>query len=279
MADRRATGTAWVVLGMHRSGTSSVAGTLALLGAAAPRTLMRPAEDNPKGFWESEVVTAFNDRLLAAAGSSWRDWRKLDAVPLSDPAWAQEAARVLEAEFGGADAIVLKDPRICRFFPFWRRVLEDAGYAPAAVMPVRDPLEVAASLNARNGINPARALRLWLRHVLDAEAASRNLPRHVMGWDAFIVDWRGETARMASRLNRPLSPTPEQAEAVDAFLTADLRRQTPGEARRPSLVARTHSALLGLARHGDHPDLHRALDALRAEFDRACALFPDADQA
>jgi len=268
---------AYVVLGMHRSGTSSVAGTLALLGAAAPRTLMRPAQDNPKGFWESEVVTAFNDRLLAAAGSSWNDWRRLDGAALSDPAWTEEAARVLQAEFGDAEAIVLKDPRICRFFPFWRRVLEDAGYAPLIVAPVRDPREVAASLNARNGMDPARGQRLWLRHVLDAEAASRGLPRHLMAWGGFIADWRGETARMAARLNRPLTPTPDQAQAVDAFLTADLRRQTPGEGRPPALAARAHAALLDLARHGEHADLHRALDVLRAEFDRACALFPDAD--
>ena len=266
---------AYVVLGMHRSGTSSVAGTLALLGAAAPRTLMRPAEDNPKGFWESEVAAAFNDRLLAAGGSSWNDWRRFS--PPSDPAWAEEAGRVLDAEFGDAGAIVLKDPRICRFFPFWRRVLEGAGYAPLIVAPVRDPLEVAASLNARNGMDPARAQRLWLRHVLDGEAASRGLPRHVMGWDAFLGDWRGETAHMAARLNRPLSPTPDQAQAVDAFLSADLRRQTPGDGRRPALVARTYTALLDLARHGEHADLHRTLDALRTEFDRACALFPDAE--
>lgn len=268
---------AWVVLGMHRSGTSSVAGALALLGAAAPRTLMRPADDNPKGFWESEVVTAFNDRLLAACGSSWSDGRRLSGQGLSDPAWAEEAATVLHAEFGDADAIVLKDPRICRFFPFWRGVLEGAGYAPRIVMPVRDPLEVAASLTARNGMAPARALRLWLRHVLDAEAASRGLPRHIMGWDAFLGDWRGETVRMAARLGRTLTPTPDQAAAVDAFLSDDLRRQTPGDVRPPALVARTHAVLLDLSRHGEHADLHRTLDALRAEFDRACALFPDAD--
>lgn len=277
MTGRSAPRAAYVVLGMHRSGTSSVAGTLALLGAAAPRTLMRPAEDNPKGFWESEVVTAFNDRLLAACGSSWSDWRRLSSPALSDPAWAEEATRVLQSEFGDAGAIVLKDPRICRFFPFWRGVLEAAGYSPLIVMPVRDPSEVAASLNARNGMDPARALRLWLRHVLDAEAASRGLPRHIMGWDGFIADWREQTARMAARLNHPLSPTPDQAQAVDAFLSADLRRQTPGETRAPALVTRTYAALLDLARHGDHADLHRTLDALRADFDRACALFPDAD--
>ncbi|MBX3477003.1 MAG: hypothetical protein KF910_05320 [Brevundimonas sp.] len=272
MTDR----TAYVVLGMHRSGTSSVAGTLALLGAAPPRTLMRPAEDNPRGFWESEVVTAFNDRLLAAAGSSWDDGRRLDPARLSDPAWASEAAGVLHAEFGDADAIVLKDPRLCRFFPFWRRVLQGAGYAPVVVAPIRDPLEVAASLNARNGMDPARAVRLWLRHVLEAERAGRGLPRHLMAWDDFIADWRGQAGLMSQRLGRPLTPTPDQAQAIDAFLSPDLRRQRPGAARPAALAARTHAALLALARHGEHPDLHHALDALSAQFDQACALFPDA---
>ena len=50
------TRTAVLVLGMHRSGTSSVAGALIRLGGAAPLTLMPPHEtQNPRGFWESLV--------------------------------------------------------------------------------------------------------------------------------------------------------------------------------------------------------------------------------
>ena len=37
--------------------------------------------------------------------------------------------------------------------------------------------------------------------------------------------WRGETDRMATHLRRPLTPTPDQSGAVDAFLSADLRRR------------------------------------------------------
>ena len=117
--------TAFVVLGMHRSGTSSVAGALSLLGAAAPRTLMSVADDNPKGFWESEVVMMLNDRILEAAGSSWRDWRRLDPVVFAGGQGARfhaEATKALIAEFATAETIVLKDPiksSICSTHRLW----------------------------------------------------------------------------------------------------------------------------------------------------------------
>ena len=47
---------ALLVLGMHRSGTSSIAGAMVRLGGVAPLNLLPPADDNPKGFFESSVL-------------------------------------------------------------------------------------------------------------------------------------------------------------------------------------------------------------------------------
>jgi len=58
-----------LVLGMHRSGTSSVAGALIRLGGGAPLSLIPPLPENPRGFWESSVLTTLNDR-------DSRRWRK-----------------------------------------------------------------------------------------------------------------------------------------------------------------------------------------------------------
>ena len=267
--------TALVVLGMHRSGTSSVAGALTLLGAAAPRTLMAPAADNPRGFWESHVVMVLDDVLLAEAGSSWSDWRRLLRTP--DPAAARDRiVRALADEFGDAGTIVLKDPRMCRLFPAWRGAMEQAGYRPLIITPLRHPSEVAASLVARNPISREQGLRLWLRHVLDAEATSRGLPRHFMLWSSFMADWRAEVALINARLGTALAPAAgDDGAGIDAFLTPDLHRQRD-EAPTPALVAQAWSVLGDLARHGEHPDLHAALDALRQSVERAEDLFPDA---
>lgn len=265
--------TAIVVLGMHRSGTSSVAGALSLLGAAAPKTLMAPAADNPKGFWESNVVMALNDALLAERGLIWSDWRGRPAGP--SPVVDPRIMDAMKSEFGEADLLVLKDPRMCRLFPEWRLALADAGFAVAVVSPIRTPAEVAASLMARNPLSRAHGLRLWLRHVLDAEIASRGLPRHLMTWASFLSDWRGQLARMNSRLSVDVQITDDQAAEVDAFLSDDLHRQR-SEETTPVLVRQTWNTLCQIAEFGDHPDLLARLDTLRSDFDRACDLFPDA---
>lgn len=217
--------TAFVVLGMHRSGTSSVAGLLTLLGATPPRTLMGAKPENPKGFWESEVLMAFDDEILTRAGSSWDDAEPLDQNVFRGEQGEdlrRRAVEKLDEEFGGADTIVIKDPRICRFYPFWREVLIAAGYQPFVVIPVRDPAEVAASLHARNGIALEEGLKLWRRHVEDAEAATRSQPRHILIWRNLLDDWRGVLTVMEDGMARPFTPrTPEKHAQIDAFLSPD----------------------------------------------------------
>ena len=55
------------VLGMHRSGTSAVTRLISLLGLGTPpeEDLVQPTDENPKGFWESESLVAFNDASCA----------------------------------------------------------------------------------------------------------------------------------------------------------------------------------------------------------------------
>jgi hypothetical protein len=55
-----------ILLGMHRSGTSAVAGLIHLMGAyVGDETIyMPPTKDNPKGYWERMDVYRFNDRFL-----------------------------------------------------------------------------------------------------------------------------------------------------------------------------------------------------------------------
>lgn len=269
-----------VVLGMHRSGTSSVAGVLSLLGAASPKTLMPAADDNPKGFWESQVLMEFHDELLRAGDSNWRDWRPfpLSAVLATNPGLFDQARIKLDDEFGDQHMIVLKDPRICRFFPLWQKVLDDAGYRIVVVSPLRHPLEVAASLMARNAMSFEEACRLWLRHVLDAERATRDFAdRLFIDWSNFLGDWRADMRRLQSRTGLPLNfEAEETSHAIDAFLSSELRRQRPIDAELPSPVAMAWRILVENARRQNLAVFDEGLDELRWSFDQASILFADA---
>ena len=139
-----------LVLGMHRSGTSAVAGTLVKLGATPPKSLMVPNSANPRGHWESLALMALNDEILKSAGSSWDDWRTFSASWYTSQIaedFSQRAVDELNKEFGNAKLVVIKDPRMCRMVPFWSKVFNDSRYTMRFIIPVRSPLEVSRSLD------------------------------------------------------------------------------------------------------------------------------------
>lgn len=218
---------ALLVLGMHRSGTSSFAGLLCMLGAQAPATLEPANEWNEKGYWESRPLMSFHDRLLESAGSVWNDYSRFDARWFDRPAafeCAEELAALIDSEFDTASLFMVKDPRICRFFPFWRRVLDKLDIAQKILLPIRNPLEVAHSLHRRDGLPIDQGMLLWLRHCLDAEAATRDLPRSFVSYDLLLRDWRLVADRIAEDLGLVWpNRYSDVAGEVDEFISADRR--------------------------------------------------------
>lgn len=268
--------TALMVLGMHRSGTSSVAGALVLAGGAPPKRLMPAATDDPKGFWESTAIADFNDHLLDLASSNWQDWRAIDlGAIICQTDLISKGVELLREEFGDAPNIVVKDPRICRLFPFWNRLLKTAGYDIVVVSPIRPPWEVAASLASRNGMSKPSAFRLWMRHVLDAERMSRGLQRHFILWPQFLNDWTDDLTALARSSGLALDLGETNSAKIAAHLTAELHRQS-AIAPAPAEVMHTYRLLAQNAKHGEHADTQKALDDLGIAFNKACELFEDA---
>ena len=283
--DRRAI----LVLGMHRSGTSALTKIIGHLGATLPLDLMPETADNPCGYWESQSISRFNDKLLVSAGTRWSEDAPLPDAWFADPARAadeEEAATLLAAAFGDATLLILKDPRVCRLLPFWRNVLARAGIEPCALVMLRDPLEVACSLQARladASFRPAavaaveRGLLLWLRYVLDAEVRSRDMPRTVIDYPSLIADWRTAVRGIVDLVPLP-TITFEAAAAIDGFLSPGLRRQrgaapdasgaTGGMACVAALRWVGEEVVRAVAPGVEQAAARRQLDALGRSFDR-----------
>lgn len=240
---------------MHRSGTSAVTRVLGYLGAGLPATLLPPSEFNEPGYWESSVLMALHDDLLASFNSAWDDFSALpddwDETG-KERDFRRRFIEALESEFGEEDLFVLKDPRIVRFIPFWLRMLSEIEVEPLFIVPYRDPFAVAASLENRGTLAVSHALLLWLRHVVEAEIGTRDQRRAIVSYDRLLADWRQQVEAMARDLGLEWPASIEAAAPeIEAFLSERYRhhgsRPTATSTRGPgdlfALVERAFAML------------------------------------
>ena len=272
-----------VVLGMHRSGTSALAGVMGHLGCDLPKMLMPANEANPKGYFESLRVYNLNDAILASAGSSWDDWQEFNPGWIKSPRveeFIRQGQEVLSHEFETSSLFVLKDPRMCRLVPFWLKLFERAEIKPFMVVTHRNPLEVAKSLERREKWPFAYGLLLWLRHVLDCEGETRGVDRYFTSYDRMLKNWAGVAAAMQKRLDLSFPRFSDSVSAeIDAFLSGKLRThsETRDAVAANPLVSKwirtTFEILERWAEDGELPSDYATLDIVRAEFNAATPMF------
>lgn len=158
-----------VVLGMHRSGTSALARALNSAGWELPNVehVLGPGRGNSYGHFEDARVVRINDHLLAqhraTHDSPWN--------ALIDLEWSSDPERSSETTgdgsvFGDVErrgAVVVKDPRMCLTLPWW-----DARWPKGREVQYlaihRHPVEVAASLNARDGMPETLGEAIWVAY-------------------------------------------------------------------------------------------------------------------
>lgn len=275
-----------LVLGMHRSGTSAITGVLSLLGVNLPATLEPANAWNEKGYWESRKFIKFHNRFLMSAGSDWSDWGPFDSSRMpatAIKAFSQEFEALLTEEFANSPLFVVKDPRICRFVPFWLRALDTLDIVPKFVLPLRNPLETARSLAQRDGLSMTEGLLLWLRHCLDAEAETRGHPRSFLHYDDLLVNWRAEIEKISRNLDLKLPHRSEDDERrVDDFLAGPLRHHVVSRDElnlRPEVfewIKLAYEAFDRLVESGGaDEEALKQLDSLRREFDRSSGIFAE----
>jgi hypothetical protein len=130
-------------------------------------------------------VFATNEDLLNAAGASWDRMAGFDARRAGGDEWKlfHHRAGAIVANLDASRPWVMKDPRMCVLFPLWRPLLT----SPVGVLVYRNPLDVAASLAARNGFSTEQGLALWATYMRPALAETADLPRVMVSYDDIIA--------------------------------------------------------------------------------------------
>lgn len=174
-----------VVLGMHRSGTSCLAGMLAAGGLASAGDTVRNW-DNARGHHEMLDAVRLNEAVLAYSGGHW-------LLPPAELRWTAEHAaardRLLRGRIDGRPTL-LKDPRTLLALAFWR-----ASPVPFHVIGiVRHPLAVARSLESWRGMPLVEGIALCAAHnrALAGDRATHGYP---------LIDFEQPKAAVVAAVN------------------------------------------------------------------------------
>lgn len=267
-----------LVLGPHRSGSSAMTRVFGLLGYGLPKTLIKDNASNRRGHWESQPVIRLNEAFMQSGDIVWSDWvaghlSKMRAADIRD--FEHDLLSVIADEYSGGKPAIIKDPRLCRLMPFYRRALEDKAKL-RVVIPVRNPLEAVQSLVRRNGISDVNAALLWLRYMLDAVAFSEGLPRAFVSYEKMLDDPSAvlSAAETALEISYP-KPVLTALDDIQAFLSGTLRNQvfsnedTFQNDLTHGWISDTYDAMRTLAQDAHDQTALKTLSNIRTQFDAA----------
>jgi hypothetical protein len=192
------------ILGMHRSGTSALTRVLNLAGVdlgASDLLTTEPRASNPKGYWELHELTAISDAILKRHGGSW------DQPPLLPNGWETDTAlddlrvraqELIKKQFAASPIWGWKDPRTCLTLPFWQQLLPNMRY----LICLRNPVDVARSLEHRDGLSAEHSSKLWLTYVASALSHTEGRSRLIIFYEDLMDDCLRELRRLGEFLGK-----------------------------------------------------------------------------
>lgn len=227
---------------------------------------------NRLGRWEPRAALRLNDIILRHRGSTWYDpslrLQEEGAFDSDDEAACTAKIETFFKTLPAAPLVVIKDLHITVLSDMWFEAARLAGFDVAAVVTVRHPQEVIASLEAFTRTPPELASALWLKYNLLAERNTRGVPRVFVENTNLLSNWRQEISRISTVLGIELET--RNGDAVDNFLTPDLRhQQQPGpvtEVFGTDWFSTVYEALRAAARNEplDESSLDRVFETYRA---------------
>lgn len=146
--------TFYLILGMHRSGTSCLAGALERCGMYLGK-VSRKGKYNKKGNHEKKEIFYIHDQILALNKGSWQN-PPSNQILVHD--YHHHMLQEIVNNLRKKDKCGLKDPRTLLLIDSWKKILY-TNYQLIGTF--RHPMAVAQSLKHRNNMSIEKGLELW----------------------------------------------------------------------------------------------------------------------
>lgn len=247
-----------VVLGMHRSGTSTVAGLISLMGYGIGKEPVPALDENPKGFFENNIICGFNQDLLARLQVNWfstyflpHNWYKREDFSTE----LKKLHKIFDQQFSELDHIVLKDPRMCVLLPLYLDFFRQRDINPFFVLAHRSSQAIASSLSKRNSFTVEKSHLLWLDHIIKAERYTRNQPRLFVSYEKIIEAPESFLSAFCEKAGLP-APSVEALKLSGEFVDKSLNHFAPAPATNSGMPGYDFSAINNLLHQTHLADLH-----------------------
>ena len=217
-----------LVLGMHRSGTSLCSHILSALGVDMADNIAGPGNvsvtpDNPQGHWERWEIVEFHDRILGLFNRAYLGrfhdfglpvawWADSRVVQIRREIVAFLRQRMGDGYFG------FKDPRTVRLMPVWHQILSELKLVPKLVLCLRNPAQIARSLNAREGLEREIGEYRWLVHMVDFFRYTSNFDFCTVEYE----EWFNNPSANIEKLQKFLDLSWQQSEADLALVLSGI---------------------------------------------------------
>jgi hypothetical protein len=223
----------FVVLGMHRSGTSLCSSALSSLGVDMSEDI-EVRSTNEQGHWERNDIVQFHDRILQIFDRNWYDPRH--ALGLPAQWWTEAPVRSIRDEMIAWLAEQLrhirffgfKDPRTARMLPLWDEIFAALDIDPRYIYCVRDPHQVAASLLARDGIEVRDTEYRWMVYNSHAVLGIGARSTCIIPYDDWFSEDGKNVARLASCVGIAWPPKRSSLESLFASIVNPQLRHHEG---------------------------------------------------
>lgn len=217
------------ILGMHRSGTSVVSRIINLLGfyLGEDSNLMKGNADNPEGFWERNDIFDLHERIMAQFKMGWdtpislpANWTFLEEIK----PFKEELIELVLQNFSNHKAWAWKDPRTSLLLTLWKEVLDDLGIRFFCIVSIRNPLDVAKSLEKRNGYSHEKSFGIWFNYNINILYEILSIPHVILSYDRLLSDWKTEIERCKSLLKIDISCVDEKLSGmINGFINPNFR--------------------------------------------------------
>lgn len=217
-----------LVLGMHRTGTSTISGILNILGVDLGNKLLLPSRDNPKGYFEHSDIVSLNkaflnshnlddDGLLGELPTDWLyDNRTED--------FKNKIRDLILRDFSASEIFGLKDPRISILLPAYLEVFKELGIELRVIIANRNIQDVINSLHKRGVVSLFDSVIAYKYYYRIIKSYAESLYHIHVHYDDLIIDSKNLINKMIEFINHPKIKSYDDVEyEINRFIEPSLR--------------------------------------------------------